>query len=426
MQYKVFWCKVNKYYTDKWLNSEKLEGKNGIFVASCVVTDKAKRKWVKFVKTHMQTLQPEEKMWISGCGAFERWAENKTFFEIYPELKVWESQIEILPEDPNEKKKEGTHTNISFKLPKIQLTTKKFILIQWGCDSFCTFCLTVQKRGRHFFRAKEDILEEILDFERAGGKEIVLTGVNLTAWGLETTNDIGKSRFAELLEYILEKSDIPRIRISSLWPEFVTDEVVKILENERICPHFHFSIQSGSSEVLKDMKRHYDGEYMRNLLERIRKIKRKDGVEISLGADIIVGFPGETEENFQETLDLIKNQRITKVHAFPFSPHKYGESVPAGFYKNQIPEKVKDERMKKILTLGKEVRNSFIDAQIGKNFQALIEVAKDGKWKGWTENYIEVTDENFEVKTGEMKKNEIVFGILLKRIEEKDGNEFGM
>ena len=174
------------------------------------------------------------------------------------------------------------------------------------------------------------------------------------------------------------------------------------------------------------MKRHYDGLYMKALLEKVRKIKRKDGVEISLGADIIVGFPGETEENFQETFDLIKTQRITKVHAFPFSPHKYGESVPAGFYKDQIPEKVKDERMKKILTLAKEVRNSFIDNQIGKSFQALIEVAKDGKWKGWTENYIEVTDENFEVKTGEIKKNEIVSGILLKRIEEKDGNEFGM
>ena len=426
MQYKVFGCKVNKYYTDKWLHSEQLSSKNGIFVASCVVTDKAKRKWVKFVRQQIPHLKTEEKIWISGCWAFEKWRENKTFFDIYPELSEWQNQIEILPEDPNEWKKAPTQKISTLKLPQIQLTTKKFVLIQGGCDSFCTFCLTVQKRGRHFFRDKDDILEEILDFERTGWKEVVLTWVNLSAWWLDSTNDIGKSRFAELLEYILKKSDIPRLRISSLWPEFIDDAVIKVLKNPRIYPHFHFSIQSGSSEVLNNMRRHYDGEYMRKLLQKTRSLQRKDRVNISIGADIIVWFPWETEENFMETYRMVQDFQITKLHAFPFSPHKYGESVPAWFYKNQVDEKIKDERLHRLLELGKKVRHDFISSQIWKSFEVLVEQVKEWKWKWWTQNYIEVNETNFEITSGTLKKNEIIVWVLKWIIEEKGNDDFGM
>ncbi len=427
MQYKVFWCKVNKYYTDKWLNSYQLQGKNWIFVASCVVTDKAKKKWVKFVRQQIPHLKNEEKIFISGCWAFERGSENKTFFQVYPELLEWKEQIEILPEDPDgEKKVSSPLLTSKIRLPLKQLTTKKFILIQWGCDSFCTFCLTVQKRGRHFFRDKDDILEEILDFERSGWKEVVLTWVNLSAWGLETTNDVWNSRFAELLSYLLKKSDIPRIRISSLGPEFVDEKVLKVFENPRIYPHFHFSIQSWSSAILKAMKRHYDGAYMQELLKNIQKIKRKDGIRISLWADIIIWFPGETEADFMDTYQLIQEYWITKVHAFPFSAHKYGESVPAGFYSNQVDEKNKEERLEKILSLGKKIRTDFINSQIGCKFEVLIEQLKDGTWKWRTQNYIEVSNENFDILNGEVKKNEIVSGILKWMIQEKWNNDFGM
>jgi tRNA A37 methylthiotransferase MiaB len=109
----------------------------------------------------------------------------------------------------------------------------------------------VVKRGKHFFRSREDIRDEILEFEQNGGKEVVLTGVNLSAWGLETTNDIHSSRFAELLKYLLQETNIPRLRISSLGPEFIDDKCLEVFKNERIYPHFHYSVQSGSSHVLK-------------------------------------------------------------------------------------------------------------------------------------------------------------------------------
>ena len=416
MKYKVFWCKVNKYYTDEWLNSEYLKDKNWLFVASCVVTDKAKRKWLKFIKDELKEIKETDKIFISWCWAFEKWEENKNFFEVYPELKNFESKIEILWESPKKKNSppargelEGGLIKIpKMNLPKVSLTTKKFLVIQGWCDSFCTFCLTVIKRWKHFYRSKEDIVDEITDFEMRWWKEVVLTWVNLCAWGLDSTNDYKNTKFDELLSYILEKTEIPRIRISSIWPEFINEKTLKIFENKRIYPHFHFSIQSWSSNILKSMKRHYDGEYLRDLLQKTLNVKREDSVSISIWADLIVWFPGETESNFSETYNLVKDFNITKVHAFPFSNHTLGEHVPASFFPNQVDEKIKKERLDRLLKVWEETREKFINSQKWKTLEILIESEKDWIFKWWSENYIECTNENFEVISGNIKKNEII------------------
>jgi len=427
MQFKIFWCKVNKYYTDEWLKSEYLKDKNGIFVASCVVTDKAKRKWIKFVKDEVKKLEWDDKIFISWCWAFKKWEAQDDFFDIYPELKEFEWKIVILWEKPEElkleidsktKKEEKKKVDFS-KLKNFtqkQIYTKKFLLIQWWCNSFCTFCLTVQKRWRHYYRDKDDIVSEITEFEFGWGKEVVLTWVNLSAWWLRDTNDIWQSRFAELLEYILEKTTIPRLRISSLWPEFIDDRCLEIFKNKRIYPHFHFSVQSGSSKVLKDMRRHYDWEYMRKLLEKTKNLEREDWVEVSIWADIIVGFPWETKDDFMDTYNLVKDWLITKVHAFPFSAHKFWESVPAWKFENQVSDLEKKDRMWDLEFIADSVRDDFIERNIWKKFEVLIEVVKEEnwkiRWKGWTENYIEADDRTFEILEWEIKKNSIVKWIL--------------
>ena len=427
MQFKIFWCKVNKYYTDEWLKSEYLKDKNGIFVASCVVTDKAKRKWIKFVKEEVKKLEWDDKIFISWCWAFKKWEAQDDFFDIYPELKEFEWKIIILWEKPEElkleidsktKKEEKKKVDFS-KLKNFtqkQIYTKKFLLIQWWCNSFCTFCLTVQKRWRHYYRDKDDIVSEITEFEFGWGKEVVLTWVNLSAWWLRDTNDIWQSRFAELLEYILEKTTIPRLRISSLWPEFIDDRCLEIFKNKRIYPHFHFSVQSGSSKVLKDMRRHYDWEYMRKLLEKTKNLEREDWVEVSIWADIIVGFPWETKDDFMDTYNLVKDWLITKVHAFPFSAHKFWESVPAWKFENQVSDLEKKDRMWDLEFIADSVRDDFIERNIWKKFEVLIEVVKEEnwkiRWKGWTENYIEADDRTFEILEWEIKKNSIVKWIL--------------
>lgn len=437
MQFKIFWCKVNKYYTEEWLKSDYLKDKNGIFVASCVVTDNAKRKWIKFVKDEIKNLMQWEFIFISGCGAFKKWEAQSDFFEIYPELKEFEGKIIILWEKPEElkleidkqtKKEEKKISQDSEKeldlqknkLNKLkslpQIYTKKFLLIQGWCNSFCTFCLTVQKRWRHYYRDKDDIVSEITDFEFNWWKEVVLTWVNLSAWWLKDTNDVWQSRFAELLEYILENTTIPRLRISSLWPEFIDDKCLEVFKNKRIYPHFHYSIQSGSTKILKAMRRHYTWEYMRDLLVKTKNLQREDGVEVSIWADLIVGFPWETEEDFRDTYNLVKDWLITKVHAFPFSAHKLGESVPAWKFEEQISDVTKKERMWELEFIADSVRDDFIERNIWKTFEVLIEVVKeeDGKikWKGWTENYIEADDKTFEIIEWEIKRNNIVKGIL--------------
>jgi len=445
MEYKIFGCKVNKYYTDKWLNSEKLKWENWIFIASCVVTDKAKRKWLKFIKDTFKNLDnnsfsltkgkdawkadrdiKNKKIFISGCWAFKDWRAQEDFFELYPELIEFKNRIIILWEDPDEvdikkwqkiftsKQKQISKNKIKNLNSKLELIyTKKFILIQWGCDSFCTFCLTVIKRWRHFSRSKEDILEDIINFENNWWKEVVLTWINLSAWWLETTNNIWESRLAELLEYLLANSNIPRIRISSMWPEFIDDKCFEIFKNNRIYPHFHYSIQSWSSNVLKNMKRHYDWEYMRKTLKKTLAIKREDWVKISIWADIIVWFPWETKKDFENTIDLVKNYWLTKVHAFPFSWHELWENVPAWSFSDQIDWKIKKERMWEIMNISDQVRDNFIEKNIWEELEVLIEVIDWKKWKWWTQNYIEADETNFEIISWKIAKNEIVIWKLI-------------
>jgi MiaB/RimO family radical SAM methylthiotransferase len=424
MEYKIFWCKVNKYYTDEWLKSDYLKDKSGIFVASCVVTDKAKRKWIKFVKDISKNLNENEKIYISWCWAFKRWDAQDDFFEIYPEIENLKWKIEILDEKPSELKKEIKDSKeertqklkqLKNKISNIpQIYTKKFLLVQWWCDSFCTFCLTVQKRWGHYFRDKDDIVEEINEYVDWGWKEVVLTWVNLSAWWLKDTNDIWNSRFAELLEYILENTKLERLRISSMGPEFIDDKCLEVFKNTRIYPHFHYSVQSGSSKILKSMHRHYDWEYMRKLLEKTKNIQREDWVEVSIWADLIVWFPWETEEDFMDTYNLVADWLITKIHAFPFSAHNLWESVAAGKFPNQISDQIKKERMWKLEAIWDNIRDSFIDRNIGKIFDVLIEVVKtdekswETKWKWWTQNYIEADEKTFEIISWDIKRNSIV------------------
>jgi MiaB/RimO family radical SAM methylthiotransferase len=412
MRYKIFGCKVNKYFTDKWLNSEYLSDKTWIFIASCVVTDKAKRKWLKFVKDTATELKTGEKIYISWCGSMDKWKVQQDFFKVYSSLENLKNNIELLPEEPN-------NANYSPKLNNLhsQIFTKKFLLIQWWCDSFCSFCLTVLKRWRHFFRSKEEIVNEILEFEAIWWKEIVLTGINLWAWWAKTTNDIKGSKFASLLNYILGKTKIWRIRISSLWPEFVNDELLEIFKNSRIYPHFHYSIQSGSSKILSSMRRHYDWKFVRNLLEKTKHLTRIDGLEVSIWADLIVGFPGETETDFMDTYNLVKEWFITKSHIFPFSSHKIWETVPASGYPNQVDEKVKKDRVWKLESIAEQVRDDFINKNIGKEFEVLIEFVKEEnwvlKWKWWTKNYIDVDEKNFEVISWKIERNSLIVGKMI-------------
>lgn len=405
MEYKVFGCKVNKFYLNRWLSyfkQHKADSADKVLVATCVVTDRAKAKRVKDVT---QRLKEWKSVYLTGCGAFDQGhaMDYERFWSIYPSLKPYRDSLFLLWEDPqsypehlaianyelndeyehDEKSVEQSHT-------KANLFTKKFIVIQSGCDTYCTFCLTIYKRGSNRNREQEEIVDEIKQFVDQGGKEIVITGVNLAAWGTSNTRKPKESKLTALLEQILQQTRIERIRISSLGPEFLSDDFFALMDDRRFLPHFHFSIQSFSDTVLRLMNRNYDSTVLDRVLTKIRKLDRIDADQISIGADIIVGFPGESEQDFRQTFDAVEQYGITKLHAFPFSAHQKGESVPAGKLSWQVDQHSKKERERLLLAEGDRVRESFLSAMRWKPSTVLLESYKDGARHGWSENYIAV------------------------------------
>ena len=403
MEYKVFGCKTNRYFAEKWLSHPHLDGKEGYFIASCVVTDKAKAKWVKHAKKKLPTLMSEQKLYLSGCGNIRDGVVDPKFYEIYSELSAFRDHIEILPEDPEdfmmtkEQKREMMVTKIRKlkTLSKSQIFTRKFLVVQTGCDNFCTFCLTVQARGRHKWRPIDEILDEIRDFVVNGGKEVVLTGINLGAWWAPSSNDYHLSKFVELVEVILEKTTLERLRISSLGVEFVSDELIQLFQNTRINPYIHLSIQSGSTPILKAMNRHYDGIKLREVLTKLRWLKRADGHTINIWADLIVGFPAESEEDFLDTKEIVEQYQITQLHAFPFSPHVDHYSVPAGSFSDQVPNHIAQRRLKDLLQAWSLSFHNYAKENLGKELRVLIEKEKNGSFSGWSENYLFCSEWNF-------------------------------
>lgn len=276
------------------------------------------------------------------------------------------------------------------------------IKVEDGCNQFCTYCIIPYARGRVRSRHPEHIIKEIEKISENGIKEVVLTGINLTAYGTDfaykntenveiikdkedavTIEDrINKNyRLIDLLEDINKIPKIKRIRLGSLEPTIITDEFVERLSNlEKVCDHFHLSLQSGCTETLKRMNRKYTADEIKEATERIRKFFPN----AALTADIIVGFPGETDKEFNKTYELLKRIKLYKIHVFKYSPRK---GTKAAVMENQVNGNVKEERSNKLLELSDKYEEEFNNASIGKTLSVLFE-EKCGEYvKGHTTNY---------------------------------------
>jgi len=384
MPYKIFGCKVNKYFLNQRLdyfhqNWNNL--KDTLLLASCVVTDRAKNKRVKEVK---HAIQQWLKVAITWCGTFSRWnlVTDSEFYSIYPELKQYTDKITLLPESPSK-------NWFDYKIWwKSSVYTKHFLIVQNWCDNHCSFCLTVAKRWPHISRPLDEIIQEIHEIESQWWKEIVITWINLAARWCSNSAKPEETKFPYLLREILKQTTIPRIRISSMWPEYANDEFFDVVSDERILPHFHYSIQSFSNNVLQSMWRHYSTDELKTVLKKTRALKKKN--LISIWADIIIWFPWETELDFLDTYNWIQEFGITKLHAFPFSDHIQRERIPASFLPDQVDQKVKKEREIRLISKWDEIRENFIAHNKWTSHKVLIEERRDWKWRWWTENYIQV------------------------------------
>ena len=265
--------------------------------------------------------------------------------------------------------------------------TRATVKVQDGCNNFCTYCLIPYARGRIRSRKKENVIDEVQKIAQKGIKEIVITGIHIASYGKDFDNNY---RLIDLLEDLDKIDGIERIRLGSLEPTIVTEEFAKRLSKlNSICNQFHLSLQSGCDDTLKRMNRKYSCEEFFKVTEILRKYFKN----VNLTTDIIVGFPGETNEEFEKTYEFLSKIKFYKMHVFKYSPR---EGTLAAKMTNQIDGNVKEERSQKLIELSNRNEKEYNEQYIGKTVEVLFEEEKDGLWSGYTRNYVRVFMESRE------------------------------
>ncbi len=295
---------------------------------------------------------------------------------------------------------EGVLKNKKFEdlnIEEYQDKTRAFLKIQDGCNRFCTYCAIPYARGSVCSKEPRKVIDEVKKLASHGFKEVILSGIHTASYGLDLDGNI---TLIDLIEDIEKIHGIERVRIGSIEPAFFTNEVIeKIKGFKKLCPHFHLSLQSGCNTVLKRMNRRYTAEEY----EHIVNILRDNIKDVSISTDVIVGFPGETEEEFNETYKFLKRIKLTKTHIFKYSPRK---GTRAAEMKGQLDGKIKEERSKALIALNDINEENFIKKYINKNVKVLLEQEvkeKENIFEGYTENYIKVQVEKPEnIKSGDI------------------------
>lgn len=257
--------------------------------------------------------------------------------------------------------------------------TRAFVKIQDGCENFCSYCIIPFVRGKCRSKDPDMVIKEIKDLVNHGYQEVVLTGIHTGNYGVDL-----EINFAELLRRIVKIEGLARLRISSIEITELTDEVLEVIkENPVIVNHLHIPLQAGSNHVLSLMNRKYDLDYYFNKIKEIREVRPN----IAITTDVIVGFPGESEEDFLETIDTCKKVGFTKIHVFPYSERKGTKAMELP---DHIEPSVKKERARRLLLVSKELECSYYASFVGSEVTVLVEEEKDGKSYGHTDNYLHV------------------------------------
>ena len=276
--------------------------------------------------------------------------------------------------------------------------TRATVKVQDGCNNFCTYCLIPYARGRIRSRKKENVIEEVKEIAKKGIKEIVITGIHIASYGKDFDSNY---RLIDLLEDLDKIDGIERIRLGSLEPTIVTEEFAKRLSKlDSICNQFHLSLQSGCDDTLKRMNRKYSCEEFFTVTEILRKYFK----DVNITTDIIVGFPGETDEEFEKTYEFLSKIKFYKMHVFKYSPR---EGTLAAKMTNQVDGNVKEERSQKLIELSNRNEKEYNEKYIGKRVEVLFEEEKDGLWSGYTRNYVRVFTESGENLENRIKRVEI-------------------
>jgi len=280
--------------------------------------------------------------------------------------------------------------------------TRAYLKIQEGCNQFCSYCIIPYVRGKIRSRDLENIKKEVIRLTENGFKEIVLTGIHVASYGKDLNSEIS---LIDVIEQIAKVEKLKRIRLSSIEPRIVTEDFMERLsKTDKICDHFHLSLQSGSEKVLKEMNRKYTKAEYKDAVRMIRKYME----DAAITTDVIVGFPGETGDEFVESMEFVKDIKFSDVHVFSYSNR---EGTVASKRVDQIENKVKQERSKKLIEEVEKLKIEFLNKFIGTTMEVLFEEERDGFYIGHSKNYIKV-----KIKTDKNIKNEL-YNVIIESVE---------
>ena len=379
-------------------------------INTCTVTNIADRKSRQMARRAKQ-LNPKSIVVAIGCYAQVAQSELEKIDEIDLVLGNNEkNQIVKYLENYNIEKKHEIIDIFSQKeyLEYGDITytekTRAVVKIQDGCDRFCTYCIIPYARGRVRSRTVENILEEIKKNVENGIKEVVITGIHIASYG----KDLENISLINLLESINQIPDLKRIRLGSLEPTIITDEfVARLSKLEKICHHFHLSLQSGCNDTLKRMNRRYTVEEFKKVIERLKRTYP----EVAITTDIILEFPVETEEEFEQTKKFLKDIKFYKMHVFKYSPR---EGTKAATMNEQILGEIKEKRSNELICISNKNEQEYIEQFIGKEMEVLLEEQEGDYIKGHTENYITV-----KIEANQGNENEL----RTVKLQKRDGME---
>ena len=386
-------CKVNTYESEYVINKLKennyeIKSFNDIcdvyIINTCTVTNTSDSKSKKMINNAIKK-NPDACVVAMGCFI----EANKDYqiegLDITIGNKDKSKIIELLDEYFEKKEtinrlyKEEKTTFEDMYITDFPGRTRAFVKVQDGCENFCSYCIIPFVRGKCRSKELDKVVKEITDLTNNGYQEVVLTGIHTGNYGVDLNTN-----FAKLLKELVKIEKLKRLRISSIEITELTDEVLEVIKDYKvIVDHMHIPLQAGSDEILKLMNRKYDLNYFYNKIKEIRSIRP----EISITTDVIVGFPGETEELFQKTINTCKELELTKMHVFPYSIRKgtVAESLP-----NHLDQSIKKDRARRLLEVSKELEKNYFNKHIGKEVEVLIEETKDGYSYGHTGNYLYV------------------------------------
>lgn len=390
-------CKVNQYETEAM---EELFADAGYEICdfsdaadvyvinTCSVTNMGDRKSRQIIRRAKKTnpnaviavtgcyaqTAPDEVLSIDGVNIVIGTKDRKNIVALVEELGA-DSEINHVTDIMNNHEFEELH------IKNYSKRTRAFIKIQEGCNQFCSYCIIPYARGPVRSRPQEEVLKEIQKLVSNGFKEVILVGIHVASYGI----DLGNTSLADLIIEVDKIDGVERIRLSSIEPMTLNQEFIdKIKGSQKLCHHFHISLQSGCNATLKRMNRKYTTSQFKSIADGLRAAFD----DVAITTDIMVGFPGETDEEFDETINFVREVKFAEAHIFQYSQRR---GTPAAKRPNQIPSDLKEKRSKIITAETTKTRNEFLDSFIGRTTRVLFEQpANDGMFEGKTDNYITV------------------------------------